>query len=112
MGMYNDYRNTNRESWNFTYTGKELKPFAERRREEFKEKEEKFRTRITALLGDTSVKSTNIDIEQCKNEIENNAELREKCEIWIYEFGRNPDREYSLKLGDVSFFDLHVPIDQ
>lgn len=106
MGLYNDYRNTNREGWNYTYLGKELLVFAERKKAECKQKETIARTELATLLNDSSVAASSDRIEKLRNEVESQADLYEKCVVWAWEFGRSPEKEFSLKLGDVSFFNI------
>jgi hypothetical protein len=106
MGMYNDFRNFNRETWSFTYLAKQLLPHAERKKESYKTQETASRTEMAALLSDPNVRASDRRIEELKSEIETFADLYEKCVIWCWEFGRDPEKEFVLKIGDVSFFDI------
>lgn len=106
MGMYNDFRNVNRETWNFTYLAKELLPHAERKKESYKIQETNARKEMAALLSDPTVRASDKRIEDLKSNIETFADIYEKLVIWCWEFSRNPDVTFSLKLGDVSFFDI------
>lgn len=106
MGLYNDYRNINRDSWNYTYTGNELLAYAERKKSEYKRKEGTARSELADLLNDKSVSASDKRIEDLRQKVENYADLYEKCVVWCWEFSRSPDKEFTLKLGDVSFFDI------
>jgi len=106
MGMYNDNRNTQRESWNFTYQAKQLLPHAERKRDDAKLRETVARQQMALLMNDASVRASDSRVEDARADIERYADLYEKCVIWCWEFGRDPEKEFTLKLGDVSFFDI------
>jgi hypothetical protein len=106
MGMYNDFRNTGRDTWSFTYTGKELFTHAARNKQDYKIQETVARNKMAELLSDPNVRANDKRIEDLKNEIENVADLHEKCVVWCHEFLRTPEKEFTLKLGDVSFFNI------
>lgn len=106
MGMFNDYRNTRRDEWRFTYTGFELLAAAKKKLEFFCAKEKEAREKTASLLTDVCVKASDKRIEDLKKEIEKFGDEKEKCTVWVHEFARHPQNEYSLALGDVSYFDL------
>ena len=106
MGMYNDDRYTKREGWEYKYKGSVLFQYAERKRAISKTKETEARKDVAALMEDQSVRANDERVEKARQAVEDNANLYEKCVIWCHEFKRNPEQEYVLQLGDVSFFDI------
>ena len=106
MGMYNDHRNYMRESWEFQHTAGDLLSFAETKRDYCKEKETKARELVSGLLSDPLVRANDKRVEDAGEEIESYADMYEKCVVWCHEFARDPKRLFSLKLGDVSFFNI------
>lgn len=106
MGLFNDYRNTNRDTFRFYYQGADLLPFAKKKYNFFTEKETTSRHEMAKLLKDPSVRASDPKIDGLKQDIEKFGAEREKCLIWVHEFGRQPAKEYSLWLGDVSYFDI------
>jgi len=104
--MYNDYRNINRENWSFSYKAKQLLPHAERKRDHAKLKETAARQQMAILMNDANVRASDNRVEEARSDIERYADLYEKCVIWCWEFSRDPEHEFTLKLGDVSFFDI------
>jgi len=104
--MFNDHRNTNRDTWRFEYLGKELIAAAEHKITRFATMETSARTDVSALLQDPNVRAKDPRIEQLRANIESYSEQKEKCMIWRHEFKRNPEKTFSLLLGDVSFFNL------
>jgi len=104
--LYNDYRNTGRESWKFTYLGSELLPFAVRKRSELELREREVRSKLSKAIADERQSLTSSDISDLKEQAETVGSEKEKLDIWVHEFKRCPTKEYTLQLGDVSFFDL------
>jgi hypothetical protein len=108
MGIFNDYRNTNRDSWRFTYTGQELLAHALKKYDFFTSQETEARNSMAGMLKDPSVRASDPKIDELKKNIEFWGCEREKCIVWVHEFKRSPQKEYSLTLGDVSYFDIAV----
>jgi hypothetical protein len=104
--MYNDFRSTGRESWKYSHKGSELISLAKRKRDEFYEKEMSARRDLAALLKDPKVGPSDKRLSDLKTEIEFSGNQREQCEVFVFEFEINKDKEYLLSLGDVVFFDL------
>lgn len=111
MGMYNDNRNTVRESWRFSHTGVELLKAATRKLAQYETEETNARNKMAKLMVDKSVAMSSREVTDLQEEIEHLSDLKEKCQIWVYEFNRNQGEAYSLGMGDISFFDLHVSND-
>lgn len=106
MGMFNDYRNVSRENWKYSYKGKDLLPFAQKKYDFFTQRERENRNEMAALLKDENVRASDPKIEELKSDIERYGSEREKCIVWVHEFQRQPDMDYSLSLGDVTYFDI------
>lgn len=106
MGTYNDHRHTNRSNWEFTYTGAELLPAAKRKYAEFAAKEKTAREKMAGFMVDMTVAQSDSRIAECRSDVEDAGSDREKCMVWVHEFARNPEKEYVLELGDVTYFDL------
>jgi hypothetical protein len=64
------------------------------------------RERLAALLRDASVGHDDKRVREDKTEIEHAGVQREHCAVFVQEFGRTPDREFHLSLGDVVYFGL------
>lgn len=106
MGMYNDRHGNNRDGWSFPYTGAELLKHAERKRDQMRTQEMEARNEMSRLLADPSQNASSAHIDTFKHRITEYATVYEQCVIWCHEFERNREREYNLKLGDVSFFEI------
>lgn len=106
MGMFNDYRSPNRDNWRFNYLGRDLLLVAKRKYSFFTEKETAARNEMAGMLKDASVRASDPKIESLKQDIEKYGAEREKCAVWVHEFQRQPEKEYSLALSDVSYFDM------
>lgn len=61
---------------------------------------------MSQFMVDMSVAQSDGRIAECKKEIEKCGSERERCVVWMHEFGCRPDKEYVLELGDVTYFDL------
>lgn len=94
----------NRHGWTFTHTGEELCPLAATRFQDFKEAEIKARNTAAKLLQDPTVHHEDKRVLAAKDEIQSNGALAEKCAVWAHEFERTPDREFTLGVNDVLFF--------
>ncbi len=90
----------------YSYKGSELLEAAKQKYEEFLTKEKEARTVVIQLMGNMLVSHDDNGLKDAKKAIEHNGSLREQCAVFIHEFGRNPDRDYHLSLGDVVFFNL------
>lgn len=106
MGMFNDYRSPNRDNWRFSYLGKELADAARVKYDNFTAQEKEARHSMAEMLKDANVRASDPRIEDLKQSIERFGSEREKCLVWVHEFARQPQKEYSLALSDVSYFDL------
>lgn len=106
MGMYNDYRSTNRETWKYCYTGRLLLEPAKKKFLELYRLEMAARNKVADLLKNPGVSPADARLAEGKREIERYGNEREQCTVFIHEFARNPDREFLLALGDVTYFDL------
>lgn len=104
--MYHEFHNVNRSGWKYTYTGKDLLPFAKKRLAEYYTAEVEARTKMSALIKDMSRSQDDAEITKCRKTIESNGSQREELMVFVHEFMRQPDREYHLALGDVVFFGM------
>jgi hypothetical protein len=94
----------NRHGWTFTHTGEELCPLAANRFREFKEAELKARNIAAKLLQDPTVHHEDKKVLAAKDDIQKFGALAEKCAVWTHEFERTPEREFTLGVNDVLFF--------
>jgi hypothetical protein len=106
MGLYNDNSYTNRHHWEYTYKGSELLSAARRKYTEFAVREKEAREKMAGFMMNMSMTQSDGRIGECKGEIEKAGTEREGCMVWLHEFTRNPEKEYKLELGDVTYFDL------
>ena len=106
MGVYNDNRHANRNNWQFTYTGEELLAAAQRKYQEYATKEKEAREKMAGFMVDMTMSQSDGRVADCRSDVQDAGTEREKCMVWVHEFARNPDKEYVLELGDVTYFDL------
>lgn len=104
--MYHEFRNTNRSGWKYTYTGKELLPFARLCLANYYKAECEARDKMSTLIKDMSRSQDDPVLVQCRKDIESNGSQREELLVFVHEFTRQPEREYHLALGDVVFFGM------
>lgn len=110
--MYHDFRNTNRSGWKYTYTGKELLPFAKSCLANYYSAEKESRDKMSVLIKDLKRTNDDPDIVRCRAAIESNGSQREELMVFVHEFSRLPDREYHLSLGDVVFFGMLKSVEE
>jgi predicted nucleotidyltransferase len=108
MGLFNDFRNVSRDGWRFTYSGKELEAHALIKYKEYTRKERESRQKMAAMLTDENIRANDPKIEELKNDIEKFGSEREKCAVWNHEFKRRHEENFTLSLGDVTYFDIVV----
>lgn len=101
----------NRHGWTFIHEGKELAGLANSLHRRFRECELEARNRAADLLRDPQIHHEDKRVIAAKDDIIKYGKLREQCAVWTYEFERNPDREFSLGINDVSFFGIFHPYD-
>lgn len=106
MGMFNDNVSTQRNSWKYAHSGKELLPYAQKLYQEFAVKEEAARKAMAGFMLDMKVSNSSAEVENAKHDIISFGTLKEQCLVFVYEFTRRPDEQYLLGLGDVTFFGL------
>jgi hypothetical protein len=105
--MHNDFGGrTMREEFRYQYQGSELLPYAERAYFRYLKAEVEARERAAALLNNMSIKQNDPELDRCRKDIENYGKIRELCAVWVHQFRREPDREFPLQLGDVTFFGI------
>lgn len=103
--MHNDFSGrSQREEFRYSYKGSELLPYAERAYLRYLKAEVEARERAAALLSNMAVKQNAPELDQCRQDVEKFGKIREQCQVWIHQFRREPDRDFSLQLGDVTFF--------
>lgn len=106
MGLFNDNVSPKRMEWEYTYKGSELLNKAVLLRERFAAKELEARNKTADLLRDVNVNQNDSRFNELKREITTNGTLKEQCDVFVHQFSREPDREFNLGLGDVTFFEL------
>ena len=104
--MHNDFSNTKRDGWFFTYKGSELLPYAKTAYQAYLRAELKAREKMSKMVADIKVNQRDPELEQTKREIENTGKIRESCAVFVYQFEREPEREFNLSIGDVTFFGI------
>jgi hypothetical protein len=104
--MYHEFRNVNRSGWKYTYTGKDLLPYAKKRLAEYYAAESEARSKMSELIKDMRRSQDDSDIVKCRQAIESNGSQREELMVFVHEFSRQPEKEHYLALGDVVFFGL------
>lgn len=93
-----------RHGWTFAHTGAALEDRALALYEDHKRLETKERSLIASLLQDPRIHHEDERVIDARNSILKHGKLREQCAVWAHEFGRTPEREFTLGIEDVSFF--------
>ncbi len=106
MGMFNDNQSANRLHWTYKYFGKELFLSAKNLHNRYLLKEAEARNKMAEYMKDMTISNSDRRVEEAKRDIVSFGTLKEQCEVFQHEFWRNPDKEYELGLGDVTFFEL------
>lgn len=101
-----EYRNTNRDDWEFIYTGAQLLEAARGRLEFYVAREREAREKMASMMMDMSIAQSDQRVSECKKDIEKFGAERERCTVWVHEFTRTPDQRYRLQNGDVAYFEL------
>jgi len=105
--MHNDFvGRSQREEFRYHYKGSELLPYAERAYFRYLKAEVEARERAATLLTDMAVRQNAPELDQCRQDIERYGKIREQCAVWVYQFRREPERDFPLQLGDVTFFGI------
>ena len=106
MGLFNDNVSPRRTEWEYEYTGAELLPKAKLLRDRHAAKEIEARNKTADLLRDANVSQNDSRFGDLKREINTHGTIKEQCEVFVLQFTREPERKFSLGLGDVTFFEL------
>lgn len=106
MGLFNDNVSPRRNEWEYQYSGRELLPKAVMLRDRHAAKETEARNKTADLLRDVSVSQNDSRFTELKRDITTHGTLKEQCEVFVLQFTREPDRQFTLGLGDVTFFEL------
>lgn len=108
-GIYNEKNlSKSRGEWSHPYTGFELMYFARCKCSEYKAREKAAREQMARLAKDPETYRDDRDLQALKDKVDRIGALRERLEVYSIAFEHQPEREFSLKLSDVMFFDLHL----
>jgi hypothetical protein len=102
--MHNESIGAKRHEWGFNYKGKELLPYAEKKRHENQTQETALREQMAKLIRDPSTFHNDAALQQLKRDIDRHSALREQFEVYCHEFARTPAIEFRLGLADVVYF--------
>jgi hypothetical protein len=106
MGMFNDNICPRRLDWEYPYTGKELIDKARMLQAKHAALETAARNKTADLLRDDKVSQNDSRFNELKRDITTHGTIKEQCEVFAHQFAREPERVFSLGLGDVTFFEL------
>ncbi len=104
--MYNDFHDTSRSRWRFTYTAQQLLRYAEKRLTALNKIEEVLRKKIAEAMGNKNISVTGDRVKKLETEISKVATQAEQFDVYVYEFKRVPDKEYQFSVSDVVFFGI------
>lgn len=107
--MYLDNTHTLRSGFRYIYKASDILPHAEERLREKIEQERTAREDVIRLTRDPSVSPSDRKVEEAKRAVVSTATVVEELSVYVHEFARQREREYSLNLGDVVFFGLLDP---
>lgn len=108
--MYFENSSPSREGWKFSYKGHELAESAKKLLLKFRKEELAHRTELANLLNNKMIAGNDERVGRARKSIELNGKEAEACSVWVFEFSRNPEREYNLSLGDVVYFGFNYNI--
>jgi hypothetical protein len=106
MGLFNDNVYPKRLEWEYEYTGRDLLPKAMSLLTRHTAKEMEARNKTAELLRDASVSQNDSRFNELKKDINTHGSLKEQLEVFVRQFTLEPDRKFTLGLGDVTFFEL------
>jgi len=104
--MYNDHVSTGRSKWTYSYSGKELLPYAAKLLKKYDTKEAEARKAMAAFMLDRTKSNRDHEVKKTEEDIVSYGTLHEQCAVFAHEFERNPDKVYELGIGDVTFFEI------
>ena len=104
--MYTDYQIASRDGWKFLYVGKDLAGPALAKYKDVYDRERQARQQVANLTADMHVSVSDDRLVAAKRDIEKYGTEREKLQVFVHEFRRNPEREYHLSIGDVAYLAL------
>ena len=102
------YGGSERLQWKFTYKGKQLLPYGQRRLAQLRADEAQLRERLAGLVKDPASFHDDTRLQRLKAEVDGCSAVREQFEVYCHEFRRAPDKDFVLKLGDLVFFRVHT----
>lgn len=88
-----------RDQWLYSYTGRELLPYAQKLMDHYRKLESESKEKISLL-------KTGLDIKIEQIRFKSYCLTCEKLSVWIHEFWRSPTRDFHLSLNDVVFFGI------
>lgn len=104
--MYFDNTFTERRGWKYTYKGSDLLEPAKRKLAAVQAEETEVRDNVAKLLQNRQVNARCKDVTDLEKMVVSLSEDHEMLLVLVHEFGRTPDREFRLALGDVVFLGL------
>lgn len=104
--MYRDFQNINRDNWHYNYLGKALLAAAKTKLDRWIKEEIAGRKQMAGFMEDRSISMSDQRVKDLEKKITHAADQAEQCLVFVHEFTRNSEKEFSLSLGDVVYFDL------
>ena len=95
-----------RDKWKFNYRGSELVHHAERLRNYYRKEEIAARSEMARLTNNKSISIDSKEAVAARENVQRSASLAEQYAVYAFEFGRTPDREFVLGMGDITFFEI------
>ena len=112
MGLFLDYSRPSRQDWKFPYKGSELLVPAQKKLTQLQAELDAAQDNVrTAVTRSTNMRKDS-EVEKHGKNVERLGPLAEECQVFVHEFGRDPDRVFNLSISDVTFFDLHLREDK
>ncbi len=109
MGQFLDYHRPSRQDWKFTYKGHELLDAAKTKLAQLTQAFEEAQDNVRAAVAKSVNMRHDEEVEKYSKQVERLGPQMEECQVFVWEFGRNPDRDYNLAISDVTYFNLHTP---
>jgi hypothetical protein len=102
--VYLDNTHTSRAGWRYTYKGSDLLPYAKKKLTDMCEQERAAREEVITLTRDPATNPEDRRVQEAKRTVATTASVVEELMVYVHQFAREPEKEFSLSSGDVVFF--------
>ena len=108
MGRFLDYQRPTRQDWKFTYKGRDLLEAAKTKLAQLTQAFEEAQVNVRTAVAKAINMRHDEEVEKYSKQVEQLGPQMEECQVFVFEFGRYPEREFNLAISDVTYFNLHL----